>query len=108
MSNRTTVILALAAGFVGGLASQRITPTPAWAQGSAPVPPEIRAHKVVLVDEAGVDRGVLGFGKKGDPAFEMMDLKGRRRTWVVDGMYGQGHDAALLPDTTWTPPVQKK
>ena len=108
MSNRTTVILALAAGFVGGMTSQRIAPVPAWAQGSAPVPPEIRAHKFVLVDEAGVDRGVLGFGKKGAPALEMMDLKGRRRTFVADGEFGQGRDAALLLDATWTPPVKKK
>ena len=43
------------------------------------MPQEIRAHKFVLVDEAGVSRGVFGFDKYHRPNIELMDPKGN--TW---------------------------
>jgi hypothetical protein len=107
MKNRTTLALALAAGFMGGIVSQRIVPPSVWAQDHAIVPDEIRAHKFVLVDEAGVSRGIFGFaatrpyngfGAKNEPfpAMEMMDTKGE--VWsVTTNEFGH---RGLLPDAT--------
>jgi hypothetical protein len=78
MSSKTTVVLAIAAGLLGGIASQRAIPT-VQAQVLPPVLQEIRAHKFVLVNEAGVDLGVFGIAAdKGNEygAIEMMDAKG--------------------------------
>lgn len=79
MITKPTIALALAAGFIGGLASQYIMPAPVWAQQQASVPQEIRAHEFVLVDKAGVSRGVFGFDKYQRPSIELMDEKGH--TW---------------------------
>jgi hypothetical protein len=101
MSTKTTVVLAITAGFIGGIASQRIMPTPVRAQEQAPVPQEIRAHKFVLVNDAGVDLGVFGINVyKGDEyaAIEMMDTKGYTagpRMWPVSNRY-----PTFLPDST--------
>jgi hypothetical protein len=107
MSTKTTIALAVAAGFLGGVASQRILPTPVRAQEQASVPQEIRAHKFVIVDDAGVDRGVFGFPNNVDggvfgfinkglsPDIELMDSKGH--TWTPRYM-GSSH--VFLPDTT--------
>ena len=94
MSTKTTIALAIAAGFIGGIASQRIVPAPVWAQTS--VLQEIRAHKFVLVDEAGVSRGVMGFDKYQRPSIEMMDTKGQ--TWFFRGILSSHGD--MLPDAT--------
>jgi hypothetical protein len=101
MSTKTTVALALAAGFIGGIASQRIIPTPARAQEQASVPQEIRPHRFVLVNDAGVDLGVFGIKVyKGDEyaGIEMMDTKGYTsgpRMWPVSNRY-----PTFLPDST--------
>jgi hypothetical protein len=100
MSTKTTIALAIAAGFIGGIASQRILPTPVRAQEQVSVPQEIRTHRFVLVDDNGVDRGVFGFDWKAAPDIELMDPKGH--TWVP--RY-QGNDLghrAMLPDATCT------
>ena len=80
MSTKLTVVIALVAGFIGGTISHIVEPTPVRAQEQVPIPQEIRAHKFVLVDDSGVDRGVFGFAltKKGDsyPTIELMDTKG--------------------------------
>jgi hypothetical protein len=107
MSAKATIALGIAAGFVGGIVSQHIVPASVWAQEQASVPQEIRAHKFVLVDDAGVSRGVFGFaparprfgfGAKGamHPAIEMMDTKGEVWSFTTNefGHYG------LLPDAT--------
>lgn len=96
MTTKTTIAVALAAGFIGGLASQRIVPTLVWAQEQATVPQEIRARRFVIVDEAGVSRGVLGFDKHQRPNIELMDAKGN--TWgftPIPNMHGN-----MLPDAT--------
>ncbi len=96
MSTKTTVVLALTAGFVGGIASQRLFPPPVHAQDQAPVSQEIRAHRFVLVDEAGVNRGVFGFNKQGEPRINVMDPKG-----YVYGVQLNGFDRPkMLPDAT--------
>jgi hypothetical protein len=76
MSNRIPVLLALMAGFVGGLVSQYIRPTPVHAQPSVP-PQEIRAQKFVLVDNTGTARGAFGIKANGDPAIEVTDDRGK-------------------------------
>jgi hypothetical protein len=96
MNTKTTVAIALAAGFIGGMASPRLVPAPVWAQEQVSVRQEIRAHKFVLVDEAGVSRGVLGFDKYQRPSIEMMDVKGN--TWGFRGILNRHGD--MLPDAT--------
>jgi hypothetical protein len=96
MNPKKTIALAVAAGFIGGIASQSIVPVSVSAQEQASVPQEIRAHKLVLVDEAGVSRGVLGFDKHQRPNIEFMDAKGN--TWgftPIPNMHGN-----MLPDAT--------
>ena len=100
MSTKTTIALAIAAGFMGGIASQRIMPVPVRAQEQASIPQEIRAHKFVLVNDAGVDLGVFGIKVyKGDEyaGIEMMDTKGYTagpRMWPVSNRY-----PTFLPDS---------
>jgi hypothetical protein len=97
MSNKTTIVLALAAGFLGGIVSQRMVPAPVWAQEQASVPQEIRAHKFLLVDETGVSRGVFGFDKHQRPNIEVMDAKGQ--TWGFEANPPFRH-GDMLPDAT--------
>ena len=73
MSTKLTVTIALAAGFIGGLASRYYGTAPAYAQSPAS-PEEMRAQKFVLVDETGKARGV--FGIEGNGAPEIVDSKG--------------------------------
>jgi hypothetical protein len=75
MSTKFTITLALAAGFIGGLASRYLRPAQVYAQAPAS-PQDIRAQKFVLVDENGVARGVFGFEASGAPAIEIIDSKG--------------------------------
>jgi hypothetical protein len=87
MSTKTTLALALAAGFLGGIASQHITIAPVFAQAPTLIPTEIRAQRFVAVDETGMPRAVFGInGKDGpssanpkarQPIIEVMDPKGR-------------------------------
>jgi hypothetical protein len=77
MSTNFTLVLALAAGFLGGLASRYWSPAPVHAQAASTLPAEIRAHKFVLVDENGVARGVFGLETNGTPTVEITDAKGR-------------------------------
>src|ERR1700722_3080145 len=75
MNSKFTIAMALAAGFIGGLASGYFGPSPVYAQAPA-LPQEIRAQRFVLVDEAGVARGAFGIGTDGAPEFEIADSKG--------------------------------
>jgi hypothetical protein len=102
MSTRTTLILAIAAGFAGGIISQRIALTPVFAQ--APVAPaaEIRAQKFVLVDENGKARGVFGLETNGSPFVEITDAKGRVFTtrWYPTRARDFFHDPPVTPRKT--------
>ena len=81
MNNKLTVKLALAAGFVSGLASHYFMTPPVYAQAPV-VPQEIRAHKFVLVDETGVSRGVFGIETNGVPEIEVSTPQGQGyRIW---------------------------
>jgi len=81
MSTRVTLVIAIAGGFIGGMASRSWFPELAHAQAPTPAPAEIRAQKFVLVDAHGVARGVFGIEQNGAPLVEVMDKKGR--VWDV-------------------------
>ena len=76
MSTKTTIFLAIAAGFLGGIASQHISPPMVHAQAQPLIPKEIRAESFVIVDENGIPRGAFGIDKKGFPTVEATDAKG--------------------------------
>ena len=63
MSTKRTLVLALAAGFVGGIASQLIALAPVLAQSQTAVPTEIRAQSFVVMDETGAPRAAFGIAK---------------------------------------------
>jgi hypothetical protein len=65
------------------------------AQDQAPVPQEIRAHKFVLVDESGVNRGSFGFGKWGA---DIQFLDKKNHTWTFQ--FNDARNPGLLPDAT--------
>jgi hypothetical protein len=107
MSTRTSLTLAVAAGFLGGIISQRFVPAPVFAQAQPMPPTEIQAQRFVLVDKNGTARGVFGFETNGSPVIEITSGKGHVFTtrW-----YGAGpgvfdfhappstpHKATLLP-----------
>jgi hypothetical protein len=71
MSTKTTLVLALAAEFLGGVASQHIGPALVYAQAQTPPPQDIRVRKVELVDENGVTLGVFGFARDGNPELQV-------------------------------------
>jgi hypothetical protein len=99
MTNKTTFVLALAAGFLGGIVSQHIMPPPVYAQAQSPVPREIRAESFVIVDTNGVPRGAFAVnGKNGRPTLEMRDRSGRlnETRWQVSGFY-RNRPAQIIP-----------
>ena len=88
MSTRTTLLLAIFAGFFGGIISRRIALTPVFAQTLTPATKEIRAERFVVVDENGLPRGAFGIDtKSGWPIIEFTDSKGhvRRLRYEVEG-----------------------
>ena len=76
MNRKTNLILAMAAGLMGGLISRYINPIPAYAQAQS-APKEIRARSFVLVDEQGTAFGLLGFTPRGLPIIKLLDERGR-------------------------------
>jgi hypothetical protein len=85
MTNKTTVLLAMIAGFLGGVVSQHVGLVTAHAQNSPPQ--EVRAARFVIVDETGAPRGAFGLDKKGVPTMEGTDNKGQLYTfrWFIGG-----------------------
>jgi len=77
MRTNLALAFALAAGFLGGLASRYWSPAPVYAQGQTTPPTEIQAQKFVLVDSNGAARAVFGFETNGSPVIEIADSKGR-------------------------------
>jgi hypothetical protein len=101
MSTKTTLVLALAAGFLGGIASQHIALPPVFAQSQTPIPTEIRAQSFVIVDGNGKPRGAFGVDRKGDPMIELTDQDGypmwTRWTWALKGGPLMLHDKSIKP-----------
>ena len=77
MTRKLNVILALAAGLLGGIVSRYLTPTAVFAQTQAPVPKEIKAQNFVIVNEDGKTLGVFGFDRNGTPMVRLTDENGR-------------------------------
>jgi hypothetical protein len=103
MSSKFTITIALAAGFIGGIASRRLRPSPVYAQAPAP-PQEIRAQRFVLVDEAGVARGAFGIETNGAPELEIADPKSHV---FACGFKPWSQVHGLLIDETWSPGPKK-
>jgi hypothetical protein len=78
MNNRriSGVVLALAAGLVGGLVSRYVAPTVALAQAQ-PAPKELRAQNFVLVNDQGNPVGLFGFDPQGKPIIKLIAENGR-------------------------------
>jgi hypothetical protein len=102
MTTKFTVVLAPAAGFIGGLASHYCVPSSVLAQqgsgGGIPqertaIPQEIQTHKFLLVDDGGGVRGAFGFNKHGNPDIVLMDVKGHKY-----GIQPTKFSPELLPD----------
>ena len=77
MDKNMTLVLAFAAGVVGGMLSHYLTPTIALAQSQNVAPKEVRAQSFVLVDAKGVARGVFAIETNGFPTIEAMSEGGR-------------------------------
>jgi hypothetical protein len=94
MNRNLTLILAFAAGLLGGVLSRWITPTPVLAQAQAtppasstPVPKEIRAQRFTLVGEDGAVLGTFGNDSmmrervngrlRGNPTIKLFDESGK-------------------------------
>jgi hypothetical protein len=102
MSPKTTITLALAAGFLGGTLSQHLVSVQAQ-----DIPQELRAHKFVLVDDQGVSRGAFGFPVANDlggyPVIELLNQKGQTTSLTARGRFTR--HLGLLPDATFKPPT---
>lgn len=96
MNNKSTVLLALAAGLVAGLVSRYAAPSVVHAQ--APVAErEIRAQKFILVDETGAQRGAFGVETDGTVQIEVLDQKGKQ--WVYTNRPAKfGWTTAMMED----------
>lgn len=75
MNWKTNLILALAAGLLGGLISRYVNPIPDYAQ-TQPAPKEIRGQSFVLVNEQGRPFGLIGFDPQGNPIIKLLDERG--------------------------------
>lgn len=58
MNTKLTILIAAAAGFIGGVLSHFVTPSPVYAQGTARQ--EVRAQRFLVVDRNGDVLGAFG------------------------------------------------
>jgi hypothetical protein len=78
---KLTVLLAFAAGLLGGVASRYLSPPSAFADS---IPKELRAQRFVLVNEHGTVLGRLCEDPAGRPFFELFDANGQQ-IWTAGG-----------------------
>jgi len=71
-----TIILAMTAGLLGGLASRYISPSAVFAQAQKAAPKEIQAQNFVLVNAQGNPMGLFGFNPQGKPIIKLVDERG--------------------------------
>ena len=81
--NKTSLILSLAAGLLGGLIAQYAAPSSVRAQAPRPAPSEIRAQSFVLLNDKGDVSGSFGFDNQGRPMIRLFE-KGRE-IWSAGG-----------------------
>ena len=81
--NKTSLLLSLAAGLLGGLLAQYVAPSSVHAQTPRPAPSEIRAQNFVLLNENGDVSGSFGFDNQGHPIIRLFE-KGRE-VWSAGG-----------------------
>ena len=104
MKQRLVVSLAVAAGFVGGVLSQYVSPRLVNAQSQASK--EVRAQSFVLVDDKGVAYGLFGFDPNGQPILKMID-ENQRTLWSVppEPLVGRHRTEQIFPvPEKYTPP----
>jgi hypothetical protein len=93
-------MLAVAAGFIGGIVSQRLALTPVFAQAPTSAVKEIRAEKFVIVDQNGLPRGAFGINPQdGWPIIEFTGEKEqiRRVNYYMPGRTGKGKPLVVPP-----------
>jgi len=71
------VILAFAAGLVGGLVQSSVAPVAVFAQAQKAAPKEIQAQNFVLVNSQGNPMGLFGFDPQGKPIIKLVDERGK-------------------------------
>lgn len=79
MRQQNMLMLALVAGFAGGLASHYLFPPTAHAQGRV-IPQQIWAHEFVVADGSGKALEVIGIERDGKPSMEFLMPDGKVRT----------------------------
>ena len=75
MKPKSFLLVAVVAGFVGGVVSHYVSPTPVQAQAQAPK--EIKAQNFVVVDAKGTPFGLFGFDPEGKPIIKLIDENGK-------------------------------
>ncbi|HKV54704.1 MAG TPA: hypothetical protein VJN94_08665 [Candidatus Binataceae bacterium] len=73
------VILAMAAGVVGGFVGGKLS-APGAATAAEATLKVVAAQQILLVDEKGDQRGSLHLNKSGDPGFSLYDHTGKLRS----------------------------
>jgi hypothetical protein len=77
MIQRMSWVLALVAGFLGGIASQYVSPALVRAQVRTTPMKVISARKFVLLNEQGTTSGVFGFDGNSNPSITLYDAQGQ-------------------------------
>ena len=70
------MVVAMAGGLLGGLASRYISPSAVFAQAQKGAPKEIQAQNFVLVNGQGNPMGLFGFNPQGKPIIKLVDERG--------------------------------
>ncbi len=86
MNTKLTILLAAAAGFIGGVLSHFVTPFPVHAQATAQQ--EIRAQRFLVVDNNGDVLGAFGAEVNGTAQVEVKDPTGHVH-WYARSPYDQ-------------------
>jgi len=73
---KKNLVLALAAGLVGGALSHYLFPGVVRAEGAGYAPPELRARSFLVVDDRGHVVGKFTADASGRPAIRLLDMSG--------------------------------
>ena len=81
---RLNLVLALASGLVGGVASRYIAPPSVQAESPATPVAEVRARSFLLVNDEGAVVGRFAAESGGKPAIRLFDCSGHE-IWSAEG-----------------------